>query len=42
MEGEVKTHVWGPERKIAYEPYPRADEAIFGFGYDDEPPEPAL
>jgi hypothetical protein len=37
-----KFGVWGPERKIAYEPYPRADEAIFGFGYDDEPPEPAL
>ena len=31
----------GPERKIAYQPYPRADEAIFGFGYDNEPPEPA-
>jgi hypothetical protein len=30
-----------PERKIAYQPYPRADEAIFGFGYDNEPPEPA-
>ena len=29
----------GPERKIAYQPYPRADEAIFGFGYDNEPPE---
>jgi hypothetical protein len=28
----------GPERKIAYKPYPRADEAIFGFGHDIEPP----
>ena len=34
--------VWGPERKIAYKPYPRADEAIFNFGYDNDPPEPAL
>ena len=32
----------GPEHKIAYQPYPRADEAIFGFGYDIEPPEPVL
>jgi hypothetical protein len=31
----------GPERKIAYQPYPRADEVIFGFGYDNEPPDGA-